>query len=158
MKIRTALITLLAMISTSVGLVATAPPSQAAGCYGTGCDRQGPQGNGCFADDKVLGRGGGYAIELRYSPSCHAMWAYSINDPNFWDVELHLEMQRLNDAGNWVAANPPRLVVNFEANGGPDWTNALGARTNKFRFRALWVDPQDPGSLWATPWGRGGQR
>lgn len=157
MRIRSILIALLMTLSTCVGIVATAAPSQAVGCSGADCDNRGPQGNGCFADDKVLGEGGGHAVQLRYSPACHAMWAYGPYAPNFWDVELSIEMQWKNDAGNWVWATPPRLVANFEAQGGADWTNALGARTKRFRFRAIYHDPID-GTLWATPWGLGGQR
>lgn len=152
---RLAALTLLAPLAFVVESSVLPDAAHAVSCYGADCDNVGPKGAGCFADDKILGEGGGHAIQLRYSDACHAMWAYGPYAPNFWDVELQLEMQKKNDAGNWVFAK--RLTVVFEANGPADWTNALGARTKNFRFRAIYYDKLGY-TTWSTPWGLGGDR
>lgn len=156
MKISTALASF-ALVLSSVGLVATAAPASAVGCSGVGCDNKGPQGNGCFADDKVLGSGGGNQVQIRYSDACHAMWAYGPYAPNFWDVELQIEMRHyVATKDQWIIEK--RLTTNFEAQGGPDWTNALGARSHNYEFRGVYDDKLDTYPPTYTPWAKGGDR
>lgn len=155
MKITKVLASLALAIST-VGVVATASPASAVGCSGVGCDNKGPQGNGCFADDKVLGNGGGGSVQIRYSDACHAMWAYGPYAPQMWDVELQIEMQHyISTKDQWITER--RITTPFEALGGADWTNALGARNANYRFRAIYIDA--PGGYnHYTPWAVGGNR
>ena len=156
MKIRSVLaLSALSLASITIGV--TSEPAAAVGCTGTGCDNKGPKGNGCFNDDKTIASGGGGDILLRYSDACHAMWAYGPYAPQFWDVELQIEMQHYYaPKDQWVAGNPARLTTVFEAQGGPDWTNALGARNSDYRFRAIYYDQPGGNRIEATPWARGG--
>lgn len=158
MRFRSAL-ALGALALASITVSVTAEPASAVGCTGVGCDNKGPKANGCFADDKKIASGGGGDVQLRYSDACHAFWAYGPYAPQFWDVELQIEMQHYYaPKDRWVAADPPRLTTNFEAQGGPDWTNALGARTSDYRFRAIYYDQPGGNRIEATPWARGGNR
>lgn len=138
----------------SVGLgfvmqIGLSAPASAAGCYGTGCDRLWPKENGCFVDAKVIA-GVGDSIQVRYSPSCRAVWTYRTTTP-VWSKQLHLEMEKLVD-GQWVRVD---AIYGPNSIAGPEWTTMFGARTTNFRFRGLNVDPFD-GSFSATPWVRGG--
>ncbi|UUW90966.1 hypothetical protein [Pimelobacter simplex] len=150
------------VLTTTFLQATTSSPAQAAGCYGTGCDDKGPKGNGCFADRVSVASGGDNYTRLYYSRACNAFWAWSKNGQLYWGTEVHLEMQALVSKGGSVYQWEfrKRLIINkptMQSNSDPEWTNALGARTNNFRFRALWVDSAG-GGIVATPWARGGAR
>jgi hypothetical protein len=54
-------------------------PADAATCYGDYCSGKDPQATGCAADARTVAHvrdaGGGYILELRWSPSCKTNWA-----------------------------------------------------------------------------------
>lgn len=134
--------------------LAAAPQASAAEptCTNTTCDYRGPQGSGCFDDDLLSASKGG--ARLRYSPACHAFWAYVPNEPSSGSIEISLEMQRRVD-GVWVDVE--RLFATQSVGDGPDWTNALGARNKSFRFRAIRNAPA-PAVDDFTDWVRGGEQ
>ncbi|MEI5673422.1 MULTISPECIES: hypothetical protein [unclassified Nocardioides] len=140
-----------------------ATPAQAVGCVGKACDDQGPKGNGCFADRVNVASGGGNDTRLFYSPACHAFWAWSRNGAAYWSTEVHLEMEEYvqKDSVTYVWVPRKRLTIKkptMQSNPDPEWTNALGARTSSFRFRALWVDKSGGLGPVVTPWAFGGRR
>ena len=137
-----------------VTTVAATPAALAVGCTGVSCDNKGPSANGCFAVDEVLASGSFYGLQLRYSPACHAFWAYGGDAPAEWNVTLELDWQKKNAAGDWVTQRT--LEENFAAQGPADWTNMLGARTKDSRFRALVAEPNSTTIDTATTWVVGG--
>ena len=149
---------LTAFLLATAGVVLAPTPAHAVGCVGNDCDNKGPKANGCMGDDVVVGSGGGGLIQLRHSAACHAYFAYGPWAPTEVDGELHLEMQWKNDSGVWVLRQ--RLIVTFEAVGSganvPDWTNMLGDRNTRFRYRALYTGPAvGAHGPYATPWALG---
>lgn len=154
----------LASLVAVVGLqVTVSAPAEAVGCTGKACDGQGPKGNGCFADQVNVASGGGNSTRLYYSRACNAFWAWSKNGALYWSSEVHLEMEEYVQKDNvtyvWVPRK--RLTIKkgaVQSHPDPEWTNALGARTSSFRFRALWVDGPGEFSPVVTPWALGGRR
>jgi hypothetical protein len=68
-------------IAGMLGLVLplTASPATAAACYYTSCNGRDPQSTGCSSGARTLTKipdweVSGARVELRYSPSCHAVW------------------------------------------------------------------------------------
>lgn len=152
---------LLAALAFGGGLqIVTAPAASAVGCSGVGCDNLGPKGNGCFNDQKVLASGSSNYTRLYYSDACHAMWAWSKNGARDWDTQIQLEMEEYVqlDSVTYVWKFRKRLIATKGYEEASDWTNALGARTSKFRFRAIWADPFGGLPMVATPWALGGNR
>jgi len=66
-----------------LGLVGLSGTAAAAPCVGTSCNGRDPQSTGCGADARTLedvaDTGGWVTLELRYSPSCYAVWARVTN-------------------------------------------------------------------------------
>lgn len=124
------------VVAAGMQVFVTAPTASAATCRGKECDNVGPQGAGCFEDNRIVASGGGRLVWLQYSPSCHAFWAYApTNPPCFWKHKIDLEMERWVDWGDhWLFER--RLSV-IQDCGEADWTNALGARTSAYQFRAI---------------------
>lgn len=153
---------LLAAVLLGTGLVSLAAAPAQAACTGVGCDNEGPKTNGCFADKENVASGGENATRLYYSETCHAFWAWSRNGAAYNSTEVHLEMEELvrvdSVTQEWQFRR--RLIIrkpSMQSNPDPEWTNALGARTDRFRFRALWVDNFGGLGPVVTPWARGGR-
>lgn len=150
---RVARVVLPLVLAFSAVTVAAPLPAQAAGCYGAACDNLGPKGNGCMGDDKVVARAQGL-VSLRYSAACKAFFAYAPYGPNFWPVEIHLEMAKTVDGTLTVVK---RLRATVATGNASEWTNMLGARTSAYKFRAIWYDPMG-NTIAYTPWAAGGTR
>lgn len=131
----------------TVGSVAEAAAdvsvAKVATCYGSGCDFQPPKQSGCFDDDRGItwdnNAAGDRMITLKYSPTCHAFWAYSPNDPSYGTATIELDIEEKNARGVWVVTQ--RLFAEQNAGEGADWTNAYGARGKAVRFRAIIKKP-----------------
>lgn len=74
---------LIVVLGVVVGLLAVAPPMPAAAaCSGTGCNGVDSEKSGCASDARTVDSpdtGGWVTLELRYSPSCRAVWARVTN-------------------------------------------------------------------------------
>lgn len=146
---------IITMLLALVGSVLVASPASAVSCYGAACDNVGPKGAGCFNDDKTLASTNGGHFKLRYSAACHAFWAYADWEvaPSFWDAVFEVDLDKKDASGHWQ--HYKTISTTHSVGEGDDWTNALGARTRDFRFRAYY-DYRFSGGVDATVWVLGG--
>jgi len=77
---------LVGSVTATLGLVLplTASPATAAACYYTSCNGRDPQSTGCASGARTIdkippGTVSGATVELRYSPSCYAVWTRVTN-------------------------------------------------------------------------------
>lgn len=131
------------LTASGVAQAVSGPAAKAATCSNGSCDFQPPKQSGCFDDDRGISwdnnAAGDRMITLKYSPACHAFWAYSPNDPSYGTATIELDIEQKNDRGVFVVVQ--RLFAEQNAGDGSDWTSAYGARTKNFRFRALIKKP-----------------
>ncbi|WP_411109612.1 hypothetical protein [Streptomyces sp. c-19] len=111
-----------------LSLVPLGGTAYAAGCYGTGCENQGPVSMGCDKDARTIAVGEVYSsaggrtdYELRWSDACWAGWART-GAATVYASTISVE--------KW---NPDRTVVISRRtvtvpDGGHDWTNMVGGR------------------------------
>lgn len=82
MRFRALLVVVLAPVFVLIAMFAFVPQAQAAGCYGSSCEGKDPQDQGCSADAKnlteITGPYGRY--QMRYSPTCDAVWTRIVRD------------------------------------------------------------------------------
>jgi len=133
-------------------LLPTAAPAQAAGCYGGTCDGQGPSGMGCMGDSKKIAESSNGNVNLRYSPTCHAVYAQAPTAPTWGQATISIEMQDRQPNGTWVTVGA-FYEIQYPTDG-KDWTLMFGARNASFQFRAVYKRAN--GDLFYTPWKAGG--
>ncbi|SBT41277.1 DUF2690 domain-containing protein [Micromonospora narathiwatensis] len=83
-------------------VVTTGSPAMAA-CSDTGCNGLDPQSAGCSSgaqtiDDFVAPNG--YYLELRYSPTCYAVWV-RVNSQGYWDSSTSFWVERKDTGGRY---------------------------------------------------------
>lgn len=133
-------------------LLPAAPPAQAAACYGGSCDGQGPSGMGCMPDSKKIAESPSGNVNLRYSPSCHAMYAQAPTAPTWGQAEISIEMQDRQPNGTWITVGA-YYEIQYPTDG-RDWTLMFGARNGSYQFRAVYKKPN--GDISYSPWRLGG--
>jgi hypothetical protein len=137
-------------ISAVTGIVVVASPASPAlaACSQEGCDNLDPQAQGCssgarsmpeaiWTESGSLGAG----VELRYSPTCRAMWTrltvdYSY-DPTRGPIYIRVHRQEWNNqALAWQ--NSGVHTKKFNATTGTTWTTMVGDYSSGDRTKACW--------------------
>lgn len=160
-----ALVAALTTVPGSATAQAASAAAAAEQCFQRECDGKDPNKTTCSRAPLTPREqffGHRYTLQLRYSPTCMALWARVIRDDCDINLTMHLRVQRqLVSTQDWFPAGTRYLVQSkVPCDGGVGWTYMVyNATGSKDRFRACFdthrytSSSQLPESAWnCTSW------
>ncbi|KQX10703.1 hypothetical protein ASC82_23925 [Streptomyces sp. Root431] len=119
---------------TATGILGVASPASAAtSCYAAGCNGKDPGTTVCQNDARTVATGW-TGVELRYSPTCRAVWARKTNQSNGSTVNVH------NTDGDYAWTSVPA------------WSKGWTTMVNDAGITAQAMETMDGGGVATTDW------